>query len=43
MDFTHTETRRMLADTVERYLRDKYPLAPRVDAGNSDTGFQPEQ
>ena len=43
MDFTHTETRRMLADTVERYLRDKYPLAPRVEAGNSDTGFQPAQ
>lgn len=41
MDFTHSETRRMLADTVERYLRDKYPLAARVEAGNSDTGFQP--
>ncbi|UYV37909.1 acyl-CoA dehydrogenase [Rhodobacteraceae bacterium D3-12] len=42
MDFTHTDTRRMLADTVERYLRDKYPLAARVEAGNSDAGFQPE-
>ena len=43
MDFTHTETRRMLADTVERYLRDKYPLAPRVEAGNAEPGFQPAQ
>ena len=41
MDFTHTETRRMLADTVARYLRDKYPLAPRVEAGNTAPGFQP--
>jgi alkylation response protein AidB-like acyl-CoA dehydrogenase len=40
MDFTHTETRRMLADTIERYLRDKYPLAPRVEAGNTAPGFQ---
>lgn len=39
MDFTHTETRRMLADTIDRYLRDKYPLAERVLAGNSETGF----
>ncbi len=41
MDFTHTDTRRMLADTIERYLRDKYPLAPRVEAGNAAPGFQP--
>ena len=41
MDFTHTDTRRMLADTIERYLRDKYPLAPRVEAGNTAPGFQP--
>ncbi|MDQ2090721.1 acyl-CoA dehydrogenase family protein [Marimonas arenosa] len=41
MDFSHNETRRMLADTIERYLRDKYPLGPRVEAGNSDAGFQP--
>ncbi|MDQ2095853.1 acyl-CoA dehydrogenase family protein [Rhodalgimonas zhirmunskyi] len=43
MDFTHTETRRMLADTIDRYLRDKYPLAARVEAGNSEQGFQPAQ
>jgi len=41
MDFTHTETRRMLADTIERYLRDKYPLADRIEAGNTAPGFQP--
>lgn len=41
MDFNHTDTRRMLADTVERYLRDKYPLAARVEAGNTAPGFQP--
>lgn len=41
MDFNHTETRRMLADTVERYLRDQYPLDARVEAGNSEAGFQP--
>ncbi|WP_322867857.1 acyl-CoA dehydrogenase family protein [Aquicoccus sp. G2-2] len=40
MDFNHTETRRMLADTIERYLRDKYPLAARVEAGNNAPGFQ---
>ena len=40
MDFSHSETRRMLADTLERYLRDKYPLAPRVEAGNTAPGFQ---
>ncbi|MDU8927538.1 acyl-CoA dehydrogenase family protein [Alisedimentitalea sp. MJ-SS2] len=40
MDFTQTETRRMLADTIERYLRDQYPLMPRVEAGNSETGYQ---
>ncbi|WP_137702505.1 acyl-CoA dehydrogenase family protein [Marimonas lutisalis] len=41
MDFTHTETRRMLADTIDRYLRDKYPLAARVEAGNAEPGYQP--
>lgn len=40
MDFTHTETRRMLSDSIERYLRDQYPLAARVEAGNTEPGFQ---
>lgn len=43
MEFTHTDTRRMLADTIDRYLRDKYPLAARVEAGTAEPGFQPAQ
>lgn len=43
MDFAHSETRQMLADTIARYLRDKYPIAARIAAGNAAPGFQPEQ
>lgn len=43
MEFIHTDTRRMLADTIDRYLRDKYPLTARVEAGNGEPGFQPAQ
>ncbi|MFT4792100.1 MAG: alkylation response protein AidB-like acyl-CoA dehydrogenase [Paracoccaceae bacterium] len=39
MDFTHTEDRRMLADTLSRFLRDRYPIATRLKAAASDQGF----
>jgi len=39
MDFRHTDERRMLADTLERYISQDYPLADRLEAGQSDLGF----
>ena len=32
MDFEHTEDRRMLADSLNRFLADKYPLETRLAA-----------
>jgi len=43
MDFTHTETRQMLADTLGRWVLNDYPLADRLAAGQSETGFAPEK
>ncbi len=39
MDFTPTETRQMLADTLDRWLLRDYPLEARLEAGASELGF----
>jgi alkylation response protein AidB-like acyl-CoA dehydrogenase len=39
MDFSHTDERRMLADTLSRWVKQDYPLAVRLEAGASETGF----
>jgi len=41
MDFQHTEERQMLADTLTRFMAQDYPLADRLTAGASDTGYAP--
>jgi alkylation response protein AidB-like acyl-CoA dehydrogenase len=42
MEFTHTEDRRMLADSLSRFLRDKYPIETRHAAAASEQGFSRE-
>ena len=39
MDFEHTEDRRMLSDTLQRFLADKYPMETRMSAAASEPGF----
>lgn len=39
MDFNHTEDQRMLADTLSRFLRDRYPIDVRLKAAASVQGF----
>jgi len=39
MDFSQTEERRLLADTLERWLLKEYPLQDRLAAGQSETGY----
>ncbi len=39
MDFNHTEDRRMLQDTISRFLRDTYDIHTRNKAAESDEGF----
>jgi len=39
MDFTLSEERRMLADTAERFLRDRYDIATRHRAAAAPEGF----
>lgn len=39
MDFTHTEERRMLGDTLTRFLEKEYPMSRRNDAAMSDLGY----
>ncbi|MCA8868761.1 MAG: acyl-CoA dehydrogenase family protein [Rhodobacteraceae bacterium] len=39
MDFKHTEERQMLADTLTRYVMQDYPLAARLKAAASQTGY----
>ncbi|MCB1367523.1 MAG: acyl-CoA dehydrogenase family protein [Rhodobacteraceae bacterium] len=41
MDFNHTEERQMLADTLNRWVLQDYPLADRLAAGKSETGYAP--
>ena len=42
MDFNHTEDRRMLADTLSRFLRDTYAIEKRHEAAESEHGFSEE-
>jgi hypothetical protein len=39
MDFDHTEERRILSDTVGKFIAKDYPVEKRVIAANSDLGF----
>ncbi|WP_176598244.1 MULTISPECIES: acyl-CoA dehydrogenase family protein [Sphingobium] len=41
MNFQHDEERRMLADTVERYLSDRYGMEARLEAARSAIGYSP--
>ncbi|WP_374315975.1 acyl-CoA dehydrogenase family protein [Aquabacterium sp.] len=41
MNFTHTEDRRMLADTLDRYLADQYPIDTRHAIVASGRGHSP--
>ena len=42
MNFNHTEDRRMLADSLDRYLAQQYPIAAREAIRGSDQGFSRE-
>ncbi|HEV8212140.1 MAG TPA: acyl-CoA dehydrogenase [Vicinamibacterales bacterium] len=42
MNFEHTEDRRMLADTLGRFLREEYPFATRDRIARSASGWSPE-
>jgi alkylation response protein AidB-like acyl-CoA dehydrogenase len=39
MDFNHTEDRRMLQDTLARYVREQYSHDVRMDVAQSDNGY----
>ena len=39
MNFEHTEDRRMLADTLDRFLAEQYPIDARHAAAASPTGY----
>ena len=39
MDFKHTEERQMLADTLNRWVMNDYPLSDRLAAANGEAGF----
>lgn len=43
MDFNHTEDRRMLADTLGRYLQQRYPIETRHVISGSDAGWSRDQ
>ncbi|MGH8115945.1 MAG: acyl-CoA dehydrogenase family protein [Rhodanobacteraceae bacterium] len=43
MDFEHPEERRMLVDTLERYLADRYDFAARQKIATSAEGHSPGQ
>ncbi len=42
MNFEHTEDRRMLADTLDRFLSEQYPIDVRHAAAASATGYSAE-
>ncbi len=42
MDFNLNEDRRMLRDTLEKFLRDKYTIKDRLKFAQSDRGFSPD-
>ena len=39
MDFNHTEERRMLAESLGRYLTDNYAFETRMEIAESDEGY----
>ncbi|MEO1686999.1 MAG: acyl-CoA dehydrogenase family protein, partial [Pseudomonadota bacterium] len=39
MDFDHTDDRRMLSDSLSRFLGDKYPIDARHKAAESEAGY----
>ena len=39
MDFSHTEDRRMLADTIARYVRENYTFETRAEIVQGEDGF----
>ena len=43
MNFTHTEDRRMLADSLDRYVAEQYSLDTRHQISQSSQGYSPEQ
>ena len=43
MNFTHTETRRMLADSLDRYIAEQYPIEVRHRIARTEPGYSPEQ
>lgn len=43
MDFNHSEDRRMLADTLGRYLQQRYPIDVRHQISGSEAGWSTEQ
>lgn len=43
MNFEHTEDRRMLADTLNRYVAEQYGFATRMAIAQSTEGFSPAQ
>ncbi|WP_119157711.1 acyl-CoA dehydrogenase family protein [Caldimonas tepidiphila] len=42
MNFTHTEDRRMLADTLERFVREQYGFETRDAVARSERGYSPK-
>ena len=42
MDFNLNDDRRMLADTLEKFLRDKYTIEDRLNFAASDQGYSPQ-
>ena len=43
MDFNHTEERRMLAESLGRYLNDNYAFETRMEIAESDAGYSPQK
>lgn len=43
MDFSHTEDRRMLADTIARYVRENYTFETRAEIVQGEDGFSREK
>ena len=42
MNFHHSQERQMLADTLGRYLRGRYPIERRDEISGSDAGWSSE-
>ncbi len=42
MDFNLNEDRSMLRDTLEKFLRNEYPISKRLEIAASDAGYSPQ-